>query len=296
MLGRQNYCVVVRPGTLTTFQDSGRPGMAHLGVPRSGALDVVNFRLANRLVGNETANAVLETTYDGVALYFSSSALVAVTGALADVRVNGRIAEWAMPLYVPKGGTLDVGTAKAGLRCYVAVAGGFQVQPVLGSRSRDVLSGLGPPPLTEGQIVEIGPNSTRRPVVDFAPYLPIYSSTLISVHPGPRRNWLSKRGEQDLFSQSFQVLPQSNRIGLRLGGQRIEGLFDEELASEAVAWGAVELLPSGEIVVFLADHPTTGGYPVVGVIDETSAGLCAQLRSGETVTFTRSRLWRSTID
>lgn len=293
MADKLRFATVARPGALTTFQDSGRPGLAHLGVPRSGALDIKSYLLANRLVGNQAGTTVLETTFDGVSLSFSSAVLVAVTGALADVMVNGQPVGWSMPIYVPEGAHLDVGAAKVGLRSYVAVAGGFQVAPVLGSRSRDLLSGLGPSPLVANELIAIGPGSSSTPAIDFAPYLPLGDSLPLTVHPGPRRNWLTKKAEHDLFSQRYQVLPESNRIALRFKGSPIERHYHEELPSEAVVWGALELLPTGEVIVFLADHPTTGGYPVVGVIDETSASLCAQLRSGDQVHFARARSWRT---
>ncbi|WP_298208608.1 biotin-dependent carboxyltransferase family protein [Ferrimicrobium sp.] len=291
MADKVRFATVVRPGALTTFQDSGRPGLAHLGVPRSGALDIKSYCLANRLVGNTSGSTVLETTFDGVSLRFASPALIAVTGALADVKVNDQAVGWSMPVYVGQGARLDVDAAKVGLRSYVAVAGGFQVAPVLGSCSRDLLSGLGPPPLVADELIEIGPSSTIAPSVDFAPYLSLGNSPVLTVHPGPRRNWLTEQAEHDLFSQHYQVLPESNRIALRLKGHPIERRYHEELASEAVVWGAMELLPTGEVVVFLADHPTTGGYPVVGVIDESLASLCAQLRSGDEVRFARTRSW-----
>jgi len=291
-----NFVTVVRPGTLTTFQDAGRPGLAHLGVPRSGALDLKSYHLANRLVGNEAGTAVLETTFDGVSLAFSSGAMIAVTGALANVTVNDQAVGWSMPVYVPKGGCLNVGAAAVGLRSYVAVAGGFQVTPVLKSRSRDLLSGLGPPPLVANQLIAIGPNSRSAPAVDFAPYVPLGDSLTLRVHPGPRRDWLTDAGEHDLFSQNYHVLSESNRIALRLKGNPIDRRYHEELASEAVVWGAIEFLPTGDVVVFLADHPTTGGYPVIGVVDETSASLCAQLRSGDEVNLARARSWSTFED
>lgn len=137
---------VVRAGALTTVQDQGRPGHAHLGVPRSGALDGPAAALANRLVGNSPEAAVLETTVNGCALRPRSSVTVAVAGAPCPVTVDGRPAPWGAPVRVPAGALLDVGPARAGLRSYVAVSGGVAVDPVLGSRSTDLLSGLGPRP------------------------------------------------------------------------------------------------------------------------------------------------------
>lgn len=137
---------VVRSGALTTVQDLGRPGHAHLGVPRSGALDGPAAALANRLVGNRSEAAVLETTLNGCAVRPRSTVTVAVTGAPCRVSVDGRPAAWGAPVRVPAGALLTVGTAVSGLRSYVAVSGGITVEPVLGSRSTDLLSGLGPAP------------------------------------------------------------------------------------------------------------------------------------------------------
>lgn len=144
---------VVRAGALTTVQDQGRPGHAHLGVPRSGALDEPAAALANRLVGNPCEAAVLETTLNGCALRPRSAVTVAVAGAPCPVTVDGRPAAWGAPVRVPAGALLDVGHARAGLRGYVAVSGGVAVDPVLGSRSTDLLSGLGPPPLSDGMVL-----------------------------------------------------------------------------------------------------------------------------------------------
>ncbi|MFE3285855.1 biotin-dependent carboxyltransferase family protein, partial [Streptomyces sp. NPDC059233] len=142
--------LVIRPGALTTVQDRGRPGHAHLGVPRSGALDTAAHALANRLLGNPADAAALETTLDGVALRALAATTVAVTGAPCSVRVDGRPVAWGAPVRLAPGAELEVGRAESGLRSYVAVRGGLAVAPVLGSRSADLLSGLGPPVLTAG--------------------------------------------------------------------------------------------------------------------------------------------------
>ncbi|HET9517796.1 MAG TPA: allophanate hydrolase subunit 2 family protein, partial [Actinoplanes sp.] len=147
---------VVRPGPLTTVQDLGRPGWAHLGVPRSGALDAPALARANRLVGNPDATAGLETTLLGCALRFARAAVVAVTGAPAAVLVDGAPVGFGTRVEVPAGATVDVGRATVGVRSYLAVAGGIDVEPVLGSRSTDTLSGLGPPRLAPGMQLPVG--------------------------------------------------------------------------------------------------------------------------------------------
>jgi biotin-dependent carboxylase-like uncharacterized protein len=278
---------VVRPGALTTVQDSGRPGFAHLGVPASGALDPDAYARANRLVGNRATAAVLESTADGVSLRFDEAAVVAVTGAGATVRVDGHLEAWSFPIYVKAGSVVDVGAAERGIRSYVAVAGGFDVPPTLGSKSTDLLSGLGPPPLFAGQRLAVGPAPGPAPSIDFAPYQLPTGDLVLPLHPGPRLDWLTERGKHDLFAQAYRVSPSSNRIALRLSGPPLGRRLGEELPSEGIVWGSVQLLNSGEILVFLADHPTTGGYPVIAVVDRSAASGCAQARPGTRVVLSR---------
>jgi biotin-dependent carboxylase-like uncharacterized protein len=276
---------VLRPGALTTVQDGGRPGLAHLGVGRSGALDANAFHLVNRLVGNDEATAVLETTLDGVALTFDFDAVVAVTGALAPVTVDGAPAAWSLAIYLRAGQRLEVGRAERGVRNYVAIAGGVQVDAVLGSASRDLLSGLGAAPLAAGDVLAVGPGQGPVTAVDVAPYPLPGPGAELAVHAGPRHDWLSAAGVATLTSATWSVSPESNRIALRLDGPPVERSRHDELPSEGLVLGAIQSLPDGGLVVFLADHPTTGGYPVVAVVDRASLGACAQARPGTAIRF-----------
>ena len=268
---------VVRAGPLTTVQDQGRPGYAHLGVPRSGVLDAPALRLANRLVGNPAAAAVLETTLLGCALRFLVPAVVAVTGAPAAVTVDG--ARLSGVLEVPAGGVLEVGRASAGVRSYVAVAGGIDVDPVLGSRSTDTLSGLGPPRLSDGMMLPVG--VPYRDPAWAAGLLPMPSDEMtLGVLLGPRDDWIEVAS---LFASSWTVSSDSNRVGVRLSGPALARRRDGELASEGVVLGAIQVPAAGHPLIFLADHPTTGGYPVVGVVDDVTP--LAQARPGTTIRF-----------
>lgn len=284
-LSAGRFAVVERPGALTTVQDAGRPGLAHLGVPPSGALDPGAHRLANRLVGNPEEAAALETTVDGVRLRFEAPAAVAVTGARAAVSVDARPVGWAVPVAVMAGQVVDVGRAEAGVRCYLAVSGGWAVPPTLGSMSTDVLSGLGPGPLAGGQRLAFGPACGPPAAVDVAPYPAPGRHAELVTHPGPRQAWVTPAGWETLSRATFTVAPASNRIGLRLQGPPVERAVTDELPSEGMVRGAVQLHPDGNLVVLLADHPTTGGYPVVAVVDPASWGACAQAAPGTTVGF-----------
>ncbi|WKE72795.1 biotin-dependent carboxyltransferase family protein [Streptomyces sp. WP-1] len=277
--------VVVRPGMLTTVQDLGRPGYAHLGVPRSGALDPPAAALVNRLVGNGPDAAVLETTLDGCALRPRSTVTVAVGGAPCPVAVGGRPAAWGAPVPVPAGALLEVGAVSAGVRGYVAVRGGVTVEPVLGSRATDLLSGLGPPPLAEGTVLPLGRPAGPPAHLDTAPQPGPPAELVLRVTPGPRADWFTTRGRYDLTARAYRVSPASNRIGLRTEGPPLERARGDELPSEGMVLGAVQVPPDGRPVVFLADHPTTGGYPVIAVVHPADLPAAAQAAPGTPLRF-----------
>ncbi|MFG2575209.1 biotin-dependent carboxyltransferase family protein [Streptomyces sp. NPDC048481] len=281
--------VVVRAGALTTVQDRGRPGYAHLGVPRSGALDRPAAALVNRLVGNPADAAVLETTLDGCALGPRSDVTVAVGGAPCRVAVDGRPVAWGAPVRVPAGAVLEVGPALSGVRGYVAVAGGIAVEPVLGSRSTDLLSGLGPAPLTNGTVVHLGREPAPYTRVDVGPQPAPPAELVLRVTPGPREGWFTPEALRIFTSRTFRVSSASNRIGLRTEGPALERAVDGELASEGMVLGAVQVPPAGRPVVFLADHPTTGGYPVIAVVRAADLPAAAQARPGTPVRFVAVR-------
>ncbi|MGI5141485.1 MULTISPECIES: biotin-dependent carboxyltransferase family protein [unclassified Streptomyces] len=277
---------VVRAGALTTVQDRGRPGHAHLGVPRSGALDAPAAALVNRLVGNPPEAAVLETTVDGCAVRPRSAVTVAVAGAPCTVTVDGRPAPWGAPVRVPAGALLDIGPALSGVRGYLGVSGGVAVEPVLGSRSTDLLSGLGPPPLTNGAVLPMGLPAGGHACVDVAPQPGPPSELVLRVTPGPRDDWFTAEAIRTLLTRAYRVSPASNRVGLRTEGPPLARARDGELPSEGMVLGAVQVPPDGRPVVFLADHPTTGGYPVIAVVRSADLAAAAQATPGTPIRFT----------
>jgi biotin-dependent carboxylase-like uncharacterized protein len=273
---------VLDPGALTTVQDLGRPGYAHLGVPRSGALDEPALRLANRLVGNPESAAVLETTLTGIRLRARHSCRIAVTGAEAVVAVDGRGVAWGAAVSVPPGGEIFVGPATRGLRSYVAVAGGIAVDPVLGSRSSDLLSGLGPQVLGVGTVLPVGPPVPGPEAGASAVPRPL--APVLHLDLGPRADWFAAEALTALDGAAYEVAAASNRIGLRLTGTPITRARAGELPTEPMVLGAVQVPPSGQPVVFLNDHPTTGGYPVIAVVRAADLPVCAQARPGDRLT------------
>jgi biotin-dependent carboxylase-like uncharacterized protein len=280
---------VVRPGALTTVQDLGRPGLAHLGVGRSGAADLESLRLANRLVGNAEGAACLEITFGNFEARFDRAATVALTGAPCPVTVSGREKFMHGPIHLIRTDRLSVGVPTAGVRTYLAVRGGIAVEPVLGARSTDVLSGVGPQPVAAGMRLPVGDDAPDVPCVDVAPVPPIPAEIVLRVLPGPRDDWFTPAALTTLTSQPYRVSPHSNRVGIRLTGPTLDRARRGELASEGMVSGAVQVPPDGEPVVFLADHPVTGGYPIIAVLTEPDICLAAQARPGQVVRFRRER-------
>lgn len=281
------YMLIVDTGPLTTIQDLGRPGWAHLGVPCAGAADRAAAAEANRLVGNPPGAAVLESTLAGPTLRMGGTRLVAVTGARAEIRVDGMPARQGAALGLGRGAELVIDRFRYGARCYVAVEGGIAVLPVLGSRSTDTLSGLGPALLRPGDRVPLGePGPAREPRPAGSPLQPPGVEVIaVTAHPGPRDDWVGPDGLRTLGTGRFVVAASSDRTGLRLQGPRVAVAGPGQLPSEGMVAGAVQIPPDGQPIVLLRNHPTTGGYPVAAVVADADVDLLAQARPGSVVRF-----------
>ena len=276
---------IVATGPQVLVQDLGRPGFAHLGVPPSGALDVPALRLANRLVGNAESLAGLEILLGGLRLRAESSCVVAVTGPSTSVTVDGRQRGTHAPVHLSIGDELTLAQPVDGLRNYLAVNGGIAVGTELGSRSTDVLSGIGPAPVRAGDVLPLGEPAGFAAGADELAASAMPAELTLPVLLGPREDWFDVPATQ-LRAGTWRVSPESNRIGLRLTGpalRRAKQYAGSELPSEPVVTGAVQVPANGRPVVFLADHPTTGGYPVVGVVPAGELAALAQVRPGTVV-------------
>lgn len=280
---------VLDSGPSALIQDLGRPGHAHLGVPPSGALDSPSLRLANRLVGNPEGAAGVEALLGGLKLRAHASCTVAVTGPPVAVHVDGHDVGSHVAVHLRAGQTLAVGTPGSGVRCYLGVSGGIAVQAELGSRSRDVLSGIGPPPLRAGDLLDLGDDVGLPTGADTVAPRTARPDLVVPAVLGPRDDWFTDPAAG--LSATWTVTTESNRVGLRLSGAallRDSARVNTELPSEAILTGAIQVPPSGQPVVFLADHPTTGGYPVVAVVHPAALPLLAQAKPGTTVRFRAS--------
>ncbi|MGN6334368.1 MAG: biotin-dependent carboxyltransferase family protein [Motilibacteraceae bacterium] len=296
--GLPQRCVeVLDPGPLTTVQDLGRPGHAAVGVGRGGAADRGALRLGNRLVGTEEGAAALEIVLGGARFRTHGTLVVAVAGAPCPLTVQhgAHVRTFAAygPVHVRPGAELRLGHAPSGLRAYLAVRGGLDVVPALGSRSTDLLAGLGPPPLRPGDLLQVGSSMSGAPLVDHAPVPPPPSGTVsLRVLPGPRTDWFVPSALDDLCAAPYDVLSESDRVGIRLAGTPLLRVREDELPSEGTVRGALQVPPSGRPTLFLADHPVTGGYPVLAVVASADVDSAAQVRPGQRirfVRFTRSR-------
>ena len=291
-------------GLLTLFQDMGRHGQAGQGVSASGAMDQAAFKTANRLVGNASQLPVLETVGGGLSLQSVGENVVAVTGAeapLSIITADGR--RWSAPRYaaiaLADGDTLSLAQPVAGARCYVAVRGGYEVAPVLGSASTDTLAHVGPPALHSGQLLVV---QTARHAVVAELALPAQDlpapdgEVVLDVELGPRTDWFTPEAVALLAAQRWQVTPQSNRVGLRLAGeQALTRAVSSELPSEGTPLGAIQVPASGQPVLFLADHPLTGGYPVIGCVAPHHLDLAGQIPVGAWIRFNPIRAFAELV-
>ncbi len=287
---------VLETGPLVLIEDEGRPGHASVGVGHSGAADRSAHRLGARLVGNDEHLASLEVLLGGLRVRARGRLTVALTGAPAPARVDDRPIGHASLVDLAHGSVLTLGMPAAGLRTYLTVRGGIDVAPVLGSRSADTLSGVGPPPVRAGDVLPVGPAGATFPHVDQAAHpshavpwgSPDTGVAELEVLPGPRSAWVGGWGSSlgGLLGTTWHVHGDSDRIGLRPSGFRVERAApyrDVELPSEGLVRGAVQIPAGGAPVLFLADHPATGGYPVIAVLTASAIDRAAQLRPGDLV-------------
>ncbi len=269
-----NAIEVLQTGPLTTVQDRGRPGWAHIGVPPSGAVDLRALARGNELVGNDPSAAALEATLIGPKLRFLQPALVAVTGATERAAFD-----------VTAGDELELGPFVTGARAYICVRGGIALDAVLGSRATDLLTGLGPPPLRAGDLLPVGPEPSASPRHVPAPATVV--EPVLRIRPGPRDDWFASAALDALCDHPWRVSPASNRVGIRLEGATLERTRTDELLSEGLVTGSLQVPPSGLPILLLNDHPTTGGYPVLAVVLSDDLPHCGQLRPGDRLRFRR---------
>ena len=283
---------VAHTGLPIAVIDEGRPGFAGLGVSTSGAMDRGAYRRANRLVGNPRGAAALELSGAGAELAFTDDTVVAVTGAVGELWADG-VGEVLpnAPFLVRAGAILAIEPADRGVRIVVAVRGGVLARETLGSRSSDTLGGLGPTPLLTGD--RIGIASEPHTLVgnpEAGPALPGLGETIeVPIVPGPDDDQFAPAQWRALCENPWTVTPRSDRIGMRLAGEPLVRMPGLDIESQGLVRGAVQVPPDGQPIVFQADHPATGGYPVIGVVTESALDVLAQAPAGVIVSFIAQR-------
>jgi biotin-dependent carboxylase-like uncharacterized protein len=276
---------ILATGPLTLIQDLGRVGYAAMGVGPSGAADRGAFQLGARLLAQPYTAAALEVTFGGLSVRALGDLQLALTGAPAPASVAGHGIGYFGPFTLLDGQILTLGTPSVGLRTYLSVRGGVDTPPVLGSRSTDTLAELGPPPVCTGDLLAVGRAPATFPNLDQAPMpTPSPDTLVLRALGGPRDDWLADL--DDLSTTVWTTSSHSDRVGIRLEGQplrRHASRMDKELPSEGVIRGSIQVPASGQPVIFLADHPVTGGYPVVAVLLDDAIDRAAQAVPGQQI-------------
>jgi antagonist of KipI len=280
---------VVRPGLLTTIQDLGRYGHQASGVPVAGPMDTFSHRLANQLVSNDAGAATLEITLIGPELIVDANTTMAITGAQFEVTCDERPVPMGESFAVSAGQRVKFGRIVQGARAYLAVAGGVQTPSVLGSRATHLVSRMGG---LEGRVLATG---DRVPIEDQASarptrkspglMLPSNGRALLRVMPGPQAGWFHADALKAFAGVSFRISPQSNRMGYRLQGPPLARLHDQELISEPLGIGAIQIPSAGEPILLMADRQTAGGYPKIGYVVSADLPLAGQLAPGDFIEF-----------
>ena len=284
---------IVLPGAVMTVQDGGRYGYQETGIQVSGAMDQASFKKANYLVGNDETEAVLEVTLFGGMLEFTEDTIVAVTGADMGPMVDEEPVEMNCPLLIKKGQILALGMTRQGCRTYLAFAGGIDVPLVMGSRSTNLkcaFGGYGGRALKAGDVLELGKPKLSFDRVKKRRTKGIETEKIIEVRavPGPQQEYFTEAGEKAFYSGTYTITDQSDRMGYRLKGPLVESKNGTDIISDAIPLGAVQIPPSGQPIVLLADRQTTGGYAKIAVVCSFDIPKLVQGRPGDKVRFLKT--------
>ena len=284
---------VLKPGLLATVQDAGRPGLRAFGMPVAGAIDRWALAAANLLAGNGPGAAAVELTLLGGSFRFERAALAALAGADMQARLDGEpVAPWSS-FRARAGSTLVLGPAAAGVRCYLAVRGGVDVPPVLGSRSTYVrarVGGLGGRALAAGDLLPVGRGRGRPPAPRAlaAGEVPACGGEVrLRALPGPQEDRFDPEGIETFYSAAWKVTPQNDRMGYRLEGPPVRHLAGADILTDPLLPGAVQVPGNGRPIVLMVDCQTAGGYAKIATVIGPDLRRLAQARAGDTVRFAR---------
>jgi antagonist of KipI len=286
---------VIHSGFFTTVQDGGRFGYQKAGVSVGGVMDSFASRLANLLVGNDPNEATLEITMNGPTLRFETDALIAICGGSFRCTLNGESVSMWKPLVARSGDILSIGACQNGYRAYVAFAGGLDIPLVMNSRSTHVQAHIGGfygRALQPGDVLSLRSNTITIPErsvgwgIAFSERNYINGKRkMVRVVEGPEYHMFTEQSQERFFSSAYEVTTQSDRMGYRLQGQALERMTNQEMVSEAVTFGTIQVPKNGQPIVLMADCQTTGGYPRIAQVIRIDLPILAQARPGDLIQF-----------
>jgi biotin-dependent carboxylase-like uncharacterized protein len=281
---------IYNPGLLTTVQDLGRFGYQQYGMPVSGAMDTYSLKFANFLVGNNSNEACLEATVTGPEIEFESETFIAVCGADMQAKLNGKDAGMYVTIPVKQGDKLTFQSLKNGIRTYVAFAGGIDVPVVMGSKStylRGKMGGFNGRQLLAGDKLKIGIPAKKIKIKEAnKKQIPIWNDYFIArIIAGPEANYFTMNGLANFLNSEYKLSVQSDRMGYRLSGEKIEHQLPPDIISSGIAFGTIQVPSHGEPIVMMADRQSTGGYPRIANVISADLPYLAQLQPGNTLRF-----------
>ncbi|WP_077624720.1 biotin-dependent carboxyltransferase family protein [Sediminibacillus massiliensis] len=287
---------IIEEGLQTSIQDSGRPGSQSSGISVSGAMDSKAMKLANIAVGNHAHEAVLEMSYMGPSITFETDMVIALTGADMSAKINDKPLSLGMPLAVKTGDTLQLRTVRTGMHCYLAVKGGFNIPEILGSKSASIKDDLGGEfsrRLKTGDSIPINTPLKSTPFSwRLSPQLFSYiqEEPVVRFIEGRQYHWFTEEARQMFMTESYKTTTQSNRMGYRLEGKRINKNKEEDLVTEAATFGTIQIPPDGNPIILMAESQSTGGYPKIGQVIQADLPVLSQVKPGKSVTFKKVSL------
>jgi antagonist of KipI len=287
---------VIKAGIADSVQDNGRYGYQHLGINPTGAMDLNAMHIANALVGNELNEAGIELKFPASTLLFHKSTIIALSGADFKARLNGQSIPINQPVLIPKNSELKFSGINRGSFCYLAIHGGLQIARWLESRSTNLKAKWGGVEgrfLKKGDVLKYNPLDIRE--IKVLPWQVNVAEFYLKDHvirclPGNEFSWLIKKSQATFLKTPFTISPQSDRMGYRLKGRALRQSKKQELLSTAVTFGTIQLLPQGEIIILMADHQTTGGYPRIGHVISADRSKLVQCNANDKISFQWVRL------
>ncbi|MTH52844.1 5-oxoprolinase/urea amidolyase family protein [Bacillus mangrovi] len=296
---------ILQSGLFSTIQDLGRTGYQKYGVIKSGAMDMYAHRMANMLTGNPESSATIEMTLLGPTIEFTEDVLIALTGGNLSPKINSQPIPMWRPVFVKAGAKLEFGAPVSGCRTYMAAAGGYDIEPQLGSRSTYVKAGIGGlngRPLKEKDILKVNPSPLLDQLAGKAQDVsvlpakwhvkPNYTENgkIIQYIEGREYSWFSEEAHKAFNEEEFALTSQSDRMGFRIEGPSLTLKENRELLSEAVGFGTIQVPSGGQPIILMADHQTTGGYPKIGQVIAESLPILAQRKPGERIRFEKTSI------